>query len=389
MRVFTKLFTVCTLFCLTTFASTTKGASPIVKVTTVSPSKIEYTTAKCGVKIETTANEEIQKIGVCWGLNISPEPDYNNSNALVSDYNGVSYMPTIKNLEPGKTYHVRAFAKTKTNTFYGADSTFTLKEAPENAFLVANNKFVYFSPGNLQYQASTNTWRFAPHQYDCIGMKNERISETYDGWIDLFGWATSGYNCDNGGCYKPYDFTTKFIYGPTDDQSLVDEFKNCDWGVYNPISNGGNQVGQWRTLTKDEWEYLLSGRSNADKKRIYCCINGKNGIIFLPDNHQWPDGLAINSGNFYNNTIYELEEWEEIESIGGIFLPTTGYRHNNNVNGPTINNSGCYWSSSYGNINGGLKQVYHMGFSSGCKAGCSKTLASTGCSVRLVKDATF
>ena len=389
MRVFTKLFTVCTLFCLTTFASTTKGASPIVKVTTVSPSKIEYTTAKCGVKIETTANEEIQKIGVCWGLNISPEPDYNNSNALVSDYNGVSYMPTIKNLEPGKTYHVRAFAKTKTNTFYGADSTFTLKGAPKNAFLVANNKFVYFSPGNLQYQASTNTWRFAPHQYDCIGMKNERISETYDGWIDLFGWATSGYDCDNGGCYKPYDFTTKFIYGPTDDQSLVDEYKNCDWGVYNPISNGGNQAGQWRTLTKDEWEYLLSGRSNADKKRIYCCINGKNGIIILPDNHQWPDGLAINSGNFYNNTIYELEEWEEIESIGGIFLPTTGYRHNNNVNGPTINNSGCYWSSSYGNINGGLKQVYHMGFSSGCKAGCSKTLASTGCSVRLVKDVTF
>lgn len=389
MRVFTKLFTVCTLFCLTTFASTTKGASPIVKVTTVSPSKVEYTTAKCGVKIETTANDEILKIGVCWGLNISPEPDHNNSNALVSDYNGVSYMPTIKNLEPGKTYHVRAFAKTKTNTFYGADSTFTLKEAPENAFLVANNKFVSFSLGNLQYQASTNTWRFAPHQYDCIGMKNERISETYDGWIDLFGWATSGYDCDNGGCYKPYDFTTKFIYGPTDDQSLVDEFKNCDWGVYNPISNGGNQVGQWRTLTKDEWEYLLSGRSNADKKRIYCCINGKNGIIFLPDNHQWPDGLAINSGNFYNNTIYELEEWEEIESIGGIFLPTTGYRHNNNVNGPTINNSGCYWSSSYGNINGGLKQVYQMGFSNGCKAECSKILASTGCSVRLVKDVTF
>lgn len=388
MKVFTKLFAVCALFCFATFVSTTNGATPIVKVTTLSPSKIEYTTVKCGVKIEPTT-EEILKIGVCWGFEVSPEPDYNNSNALVSDYNGVSYMPTIKNLEPGKTYHVRAFAKTKTNTFYGADSTFTLKEAPENAFLVANNKFVYFSPGNLQYQASTNTWRFAPHQYDCIGMKNERLSETYDGWIDLFGWATSGYDCDNGGCYKPYDFTTKFIYGPTDDQSLVDEYKNCDWGVYNPISNGGNQAGQWRTLTKDEWEYLLSGRSNADKKRIYCCINGKNGIIILPDNHQWPDGLAINSGNFYNNTIYELEEWEEIESIGGIFLPTNGYRYKNDVNEPTINNSGYYWSSSYGNINGGLKQVYHMGFSSGCKAGCSKILASTGCSVRLVKDVTF
>ena len=28
---------------------------------------------------------------------------------------------------------------------------------------------VVFSQGNLQYQASTNTWRFAEHQYDYIG----------------------------------------------------------------------------------------------------------------------------------------------------------------------------------------------------------------------------
>ena len=385
MRVFTKLFTVCTLFCLTTFASATKGASPIVKVTTVSPSKVEYTTAKCGVKIETTANDEILKIGVCWGLNISPEPDHNNSNALVSDYNGVSYMPTIKNLEPGKTYHVRAFAKTKTNTFYGADSTFTLKEAPENAFLVANNKFVYFSPGNLQYQASTNTWRFAPHQYDCIGEKNERISETYEGWIDMFGWATSGYDCGNEN-YKPYHFNQNDNYGPSDDQSLIEEYSNCDWGVFNPISNGGNQAGRWRTLTKEEWDYVMNGRSNAEKKRIYCCINGKNGIIILPDNHQWPDGFAINFGTFYNHTIYDIDEWEEIESIGGIFLPTTGYRHKNDVNKPTINHIGYYWSSSYGNNNHGHKYVYNMNFSSGHETGCASIMPSTGCSVRLVHD---
>ena len=385
MKVFTKLFAFCTLFCLTAFSITATSATPVVKVTTVSPSKIEYTTAKCGVKIDPTT-EEIQKIGVCWGFEVSPVPDHNYTNALVSDYNGVSYMPTVKNLEPGKTYHVRAFATTKTTTYYGADSTFTLKEAPENAFLVANNKFVYFSPGNLQYQASTNTWRFAPHQYDCIGMKNERISETYDGWIDMFGWGTSGYDCGNGGCYKPYDFSSKYIYGPSDDQNLVDEYSNCDWGVYNPISNGGNQVGQWRTLTKDEWEYLMNGRSNANRKRFHCCIDGKNGVVILPDNHQWPDGLAINFSNFYNNTIYELEDWEEIESIGAIFLPTTGYRSQNDVNGPTVANSGYYWSSSFGRILGNSKLVYIMGFGLGTKTECSTFHAFQGCSVRLVHD---
>ena len=46
---------------------------------------------------------------------------------------------------------------------------------------------VYFSQGNLQYQASTDTWRFAENQYDIIGNANSNISPTYDGWIDLFG----------------------------------------------------------------------------------------------------------------------------------------------------------------------------------------------------------
>ena len=33
-----------------------------------------------------------------------------------------------------------------------------------NIFSVGENKTVHFSKGNLQYQASTNTWRFAEEQ---------------------------------------------------------------------------------------------------------------------------------------------------------------------------------------------------------------------------------
>lgn len=32
-----------------------------------------------------------------------------------------------------------------------------------------NGDQVYFSQGNLQYQASTNTWRFAENQWDFVG----------------------------------------------------------------------------------------------------------------------------------------------------------------------------------------------------------------------------
>ena len=65
---------------------------------------------------------------------------------------------------------------------------------------------VVFSRGNLQYQPSTNTWRFAEHQYDFVGddyfgnvyigsekCNNALISDTYSGWIDLFGWGTGRY----------------------------------------------------------------------------------------------------------------------------------------------------------------------------------------------------
>ena len=36
-------------------------------------------------------------------------------------------------------------------------------------FSVSDSTKIYFSQGNLQYQASTNTWRFAEHQWDYVG----------------------------------------------------------------------------------------------------------------------------------------------------------------------------------------------------------------------------
>ena len=118
-------------------------------------------------------------------------------------------------------------------------------------FSVSATQQVYFSQGNLQYQASTNTWRFAEHQYDYVGTQtadvygyhggnvsgsdNRSISSTYSGWIDLFGWGTGDnptLSSDNYGAYGTF----------------------VDWGS-NPISNGGNTANRWRTLTQAEWEY--------------------------------------------------------------------------------------------------------------------------------------
>ena len=44
-------------------------------------------------------------------------------------------------------------------------------------------KKVHFSKGNLQYQASTNTWRFAEKQYDIIGDANKNFSASTLGFF--------------------------------------------------------------------------------------------------------------------------------------------------------------------------------------------------------------
>lgn len=77
---------------------------------------------------------------------------------------------------------------------YAEDNRSVPMGAVDGLFSVSATKKVYFSKGNLQYQASTNTWRFATNQWDRIGSGNSSISSSYSGWIDLFGWGTSGYN---------------------------------------------------------------------------------------------------------------------------------------------------------------------------------------------------
>ena len=76
------------------------------------------------------------------------------------------------------------------------------------AFSVSDSKQVYFSKGNLQYQASTDTWRFANEQYERQCALNENISSTYTGWIDLFGYGTSGWN-SGAIAYQPYSVSTE------------------------------------------------------------------------------------------------------------------------------------------------------------------------------------
>ena len=145
-------------------------------------------------------------------------------------------------------------------------------------------------------------------------------------------------------------------------------YKNADWAYYNRgnienASNGGNnnldRLADWRTLTREEWNYILNTRANAASKQGYACIDGQYyGLVVLPDVWTLPPGLSFTSGaaqwESLNNN-YSLADWSRMEAAGALFLPTAGCRCGtsfyNSYYGPGRSISGlggCYWTSSYG-----------------------------------------
>lgn len=267
-------------------------------------------------------------------------------------------------------------------------------------FSIDVDKTVQFSRGNLQYKASKDTWRFALNQYDCIGEKNGNVSPTYDGWIDFFAWATSGYDCGNA-FFHPYDtdyedYPTYLGYGPLGVYDLVGDYANCDWGVYNAISNGGNKKGMWRTLSKDEWTYLFEGRSNADQKYGIACVEGNNGMVLLPDNWVCPEGVTFHSGisnvddttEYSRYNCYDSTGWFKMQKAGAVFLPAGGFRDNEEMKIKYVGDMGNYWSVTAFGANPLLDFVaYDLCFYSNyLNPADGNKPRDYGCCVRLVRD---
>ena len=227
---------------------------------------------------------------------------------------------------------------------------FDANGASKALFSVAAKRQVRNSRGNLQYQASTDTWRFAAKQYEVMGAANNAVSPSNEGWIDCFGWGTSG--CESGAnAYQPWSVSVDdadYQPGGSWQNSLTGDYANADWGVYNAIANGGNQAGMWRTLTNVEWAYLFGG-GNRPSKWGRATIDGRyKGIILLPDEWTAPDGISFTPAHSgFNSNVYTMEQWERMEAAGAIFLPAAGYRQYTFFN--YENQYGVYWSvSPYG-----------------------------------------
>ncbi len=198
-------------------------------------------------------------------------------------------------------------------------------------FTIGNGKTARFARGNLQYQPSTNKWRFAPHQWDYIGVGNTSNS----GWIDMFGYGTSGYQ------YKiPYMKSTNnndYYHGDLVNSRYL-------WSRDNVIENAPFNV--YTILSQEDWAFLLYHRKDANKLYSIGKVNGVAGLILLPDNFQPISGLMFtpNAKELSLNS-YTTSQWYQLQNSGAVFLPNAGFRIGNSVK--EIGVKGHYWLGTY------------------------------------------
>ena len=269
-----------------------------------------------------------------------------------------------------------------------------------------NGNKVLFSQGNLQYNKSTQVWSFMEHQYDRVETANQDVGDNYanQNIISLFGWGTSGYHNSSDPYnenYQPWctsidrvnETYNTYGYGPSHNMSWEDNLTGSsahyDWGAHNRITvNGSNTVNTWRTLTKDEWDYVFNSRNAstvngvANARFTKARVNNVCGIVLFPDNYTHPTGVAqptgINKGDLgWSSNNYNVTEFALMQAAGAVFLPAAGYRSETLVK--NVNACCYYWSVTYRAINAAWEMESNIEF--------LKTNTHTRCdglSVRLV-----
>ena len=275
-------------------------------------------------------------------------------------------------------------------------SPFNDNGTSKNYFQVGADSYVQFSPGNLQAKktVSGNIWQFASTQLEYLGTTGaSAISGSVGSIWDLFGFGTSSWNGSGATAYAANSHSNN----PADyiKQSLIESYANADWGVKNGTNiryKGSASGTTWRTLTNDEWSYLI----NRTNKVALATVNGIKGLLLLPDvastgEDEWemPTGITLNySKSSYSNNTISSSTWNTLEAAGVIFLPVAGYR--NGTSWP-VSAEGHYWSSTYDNAGSDPGENEYFAYclrfnNSGVTVTSADKSISQGRAVRLVHD---
>ncbi len=232
------------------------------------------------------------------------------------------------------------------NKFYGMKDAIAVTleaAAPAGRFTVdANGTKVDFSPGNLYWDGGA--FRFEANQWSFKSSWNASH-------VSHFFWSKSA-SVAYAGSYSESGITTS------------DEFFTNS----SSFQVAGEMAGTWRTLSKDEWGYLLETRANAVSLRAWKKLDygTHKGLVILPDGTENP-----------SEVMGGITSTSNLETYGAVFLPAAGYRNSTDVlNAGSI---GYYWSGTPNEDN-----AYLMYFDSGTVFVCRGS-RNLGYAVRLVR----
>ena len=268
----------------------------IVKVITDTPKDITETTVVCGGRVEVSEGLTLNELGVCWGTNPNPTVD----GAHVSTTNWMApFVCALRDFEPNTVYHVRAYALSGSEIYYGEDKSFKTLES---------------NPGS-----SDGSGTYNGHDYIDLGLPSGTLwatcnvgANTPENYGDYFAWGETcpkttytwpTYKYCNGEDHKLTKYCNMASFGNegyTDTFTVLcseDDAATANWG------------DRWSMPTDAQWQELWNNTTT-----LWTTQNGVNGRL-----------IRASNGN-------------------SIFLPAGGYYWIESLN--RVGSDGNYWSSS-------------------------------------------
>ena len=257
----------------------------------------------------------------------------------------------------------------------------SLAAIPEATFKVASDRSVVLAPGNLMAKigayeggkvTNVSEWRFggdlevvgadpfkgnylfAHGSADCVGK-----------WVDLFSWQGASTPSENRAHGLVNAASTSAQWHGDGAESVYDGCWNTP-GI--SITNGGTY--SWRPLTKDEWDYMLTGaergavvngNSNCHFARVR--IDNVAGLLIFPDRDTeiWDVVKMGTVPNYIDNngapggsspswsvfSSYNAHQAANMAAAGIAFIPTEGLRDGTSISDVGANGS-CWTATSTG-----------------------------------------
>lgn len=333
------------------FATTSENFTPIAKTNTTGTINLYREEGNTGVRWAILLpGTKLSADGRVTGTGVNA----NSENVTVS-----TALKANDFIKSGFTLHNPEFA--------APNPTFAVKTSGGvmTQFSVSPTQKVYFSRANLKCNVANPNqlvWGFHEHQYDeCFGVKTYTSSGSP---ADQTGSSSSGVQ------YGSYEEMDRFSWGfqyptVTGEDDWVNGTRNLSW--YDGTDWGCALTGEgndhWRTLTYEEWDYLLNnasrGKNRFLKGRFEVSITRDgvtyntymSGMFIAPDNYNSKIG-PWNNTSIYGHTAMTAARINKLFNDGCVFLPAVGYRNDSyyyDYNCYTSTSDfiqGCYWTAT-------------------------------------------